>query len=377
MTPRALLLCLLVCATAEARTFTYTAFRTPAQIEAAFASLAAANPGLTTWTPIGNSLNGVPIKALKISSTPSMDDPAKDDVVFVGLHHAREWMTPETALFLADELLTLRATDAELQVDMDRLQIWIVPVVNPDGYAYTVTTDRFWRKNRRVNADGSHGVDLNRNWGFQWGLASGSSPTPSVDTYHGTGAFSEPETVVIRNFLNARRNLKVFVTYHSFSELYLVPWSYTKSPTPGDPTLHAVNDRNIVRVAGVHGHTYTNSISYTSSGEATDWVWDQFRVYAATPEVRPAVGAPSCPFSDLGALHRRRPRSCPTPKRTSRPPERWFTTQRAQVCGSGIIRPIPAPSRPRCGPARAGHRPSGSAPTSRRRLPGRSWAGRR
>jgi carboxypeptidase T len=302
MTPRALLLCLLVCATAEARTFTYTAFRTPAQIEAAFASLAAANPGLTTWTSIGNSLNGVPIKALKISSTPSMDDPAKDDVVFVGLHHAREWMTPETALFLADELLTLRATDAELQVDMDRLQIWIVPVVNPDGYAYTVTTDRFWRKNRRVNADGSHGVDLNRNWGFQWGLASGSSPTPSVDTYHGTGAFSEPETVVIRNFLNARRNLKVFVTYHSFSELYLVPWSYTKSPTPGDPTLHAVNDRNIVRVAGVHGHTYTNSISYTSSGEATDWVWDQFRVYAATPEVRPAVGAPSCPFSDLGCF---------------------------------------------------------------------------
>jgi carboxypeptidase T len=302
MTIRTLLVCLLLCVPAEARMLTYTAFRTPAQLDAAFASLAAANPSLTTWTSIGNSLGGTPIKALKISSTPGVDDPAKGDVVFVGLHHAREWMAPETALFLADELLTLRATDAELRADMDRLQIWIVPVVNPDGYVYSATTDRYWRKNRRLNADGTRGVDLNRNWGFQWGLLSGSSSTPSHDTYHGTGAFSEPETVVIGNFLNARHNLKFFVTYHSYSEFYLVPWSYTTSPTPGDPTLHAVNDRNIARVASVHGHSYTDTIGYTSSGEATDWVWEQYRVYAVTPELRPAAGSPSCLSSPLSCF---------------------------------------------------------------------------
>lgn len=282
------------CAVASARTFTYTAFRTPAQIESSFASLAAANPGLTTWTTIGTSIEGRPIKALKISSTPGVDDPTKGDVVFVGLHHAREWITPEMALFLADELIALRATDTELQNDLNRLQIWIVPVVNPDGYQYTTTTDRYWRKNRRLNGDGTRGVDINRNYGFQWGLLSGASSTPSSDIYHGSGAFSEPETAVIRDFLNSRANLRLFLSYHSYSELYLVPWAYTTVPAPGDPTLQAANSRNISRVAAVHGHTYGSSL-YLASGEATDWVWDRFRTHAATPEARPAVGAPGCP----------------------------------------------------------------------------------
>jgi carboxypeptidase T len=294
MKTRIIAFVLACCSVASGRTFTYTAFRTPAQIESDFASLAAANPMLTTWTTIGTSINGLPIKALKISSTPGVDDPSKGDVVFVGLHHAREWISSEMALFLADELLTLRTTDVQLRNDLDRLQIWVVPVVNPDGYQYTNTTDRFWRKNRRLNGDGTRGVDLNRNYGFQWGLLSGSSAIPSDDTYHGTAAFSEPETAVIRDFLNTRGNLRLYVTYHSFSELYLVPWSYTTVAAPGSPTLQAVNNRNIARVAAAHGHTYGTSIGYTSSGEATDWVWDRFRVYAATPELRPAVGSAVC-----------------------------------------------------------------------------------
>ncbi len=302
MNSRLVVLLLACCATAPGRTFTYTAFRTPAEIESAFAALAAANPGFASWSSVGTSIEGRPIKALKLSSTPSVDDPSKGDVVFVGLHHAREWIAVEMALFLADELLTLRTTDTELQNDLNRLQVWIIPVVNPDGYAYTNTTYRYWRKNRRLNSDGSHGVDLNRNYGFQWGLLSGSSATPPDETYHGTGPFSEPETTVIRNFLDGRKNLRLFVSYHSFSELYLVPWSYTTAPAPGGSTLQAVNNRNIARVAAVHGHTYGPSIWYTSSGEATDWIWDRFRIHGVTPELRPAVGSAACPLGDLSCF---------------------------------------------------------------------------
>ena len=269
------------------RILSYTAFRNSAQVDADLATLASTYPSLARIETIGNSLGGLPIKALKISTTPAVNDPAKGDVVYFALHHAREWIAVEMAIFLADELLARFATDPELNADMSRLQIWIVPVVNPDGYLYSQTTDRFWRKNRRDNGDGTFGVDLNRNWGYQWGLLSGSSATTSNDTYHGSGAFSEPETVVMRDFLQSRGNLKAMLTYHSYSELYLKPWSYTTANAPGFETLKSVNDRDIARVAAVAGEVYGTTIGYTSAGEATDWVWNQFRIAAFTPELRP------------------------------------------------------------------------------------------
>jgi hypothetical protein len=60
-----------------------------------------------------------------------VDDPAKGDVVFVGLHHAREWLAAEMPLRLAEYLLTNYGTDPGLQACMNNLQIWIIPVLNP------------------------------------------------------------------------------------------------------------------------------------------------------------------------------------------------------------------------------------------------------
>jgi len=288
--------CLLFSVSSFAGILSFTNFHTPPQVDAALTTLHNTYPGQTSIITIGTSYGGNPMKALKISSNPAVNDPTKGDVVYVALHHAREWISVEVALYLADELLARYSTDATLHADMDRLQIWIIPVVNPDGYAYTatwgscadVTSPRMWRKNRRLNSDGTFGVDLNRNWGYQWGLLSGSSNTTTDDTYHGTGAFSEPETTVLRDFLNGLTNFKSFVTYHSFSELYLRPWSYTTSDPPGEPTLKSIAQRNINLIAAVHGHTYSENIWYTSSGEATDWVWQEKRVAAFTPELRPA-----------------------------------------------------------------------------------------
>ena len=288
--------CLLFSVSSFAGILSFTNFHTPPQVDAALTTLHNTYPGQTSIITIGTSYGGNPMKALKISSNPAVNDPTKGDVVYVALHHAREWISVEVALYLADELLARYSTDATLHADMDRLQIWIIPVVNPDGYVYTatwgscadVTSPRMWRKNRRLNSDGTFGVDLNRNWGYQWGLLSGSSNATTDDTYHGTGAFSEPETTVLRDFLNGLTNVKSFVTYHSFSELYLRPWSYTTSDPPGEPTLKSIAQRNINLIAAVHGHTYSENIWYTSSGEATDWVWQEKRVAAFTPELRPA-----------------------------------------------------------------------------------------
>ena len=108
-----------------------------------------------------------PIKVLKISDNVAVDEPAEGDVLIVALHHAREWISVETSLYIAEQILTQYAANPRLKADVKKLQIWIVPVVNPDGFAYTWSSpaNRYWRKNRRNNGDGTFGVDLNRNWG--------------------------------------------------------------------------------------------------------------------------------------------------------------------------------------------------------------------
>jgi carboxypeptidase T len=266
----------------------YTSFRTSAQVDDAVNTLHSTYPSLTTIVNLGSSIEGRPITALRISNLP-INDPTKGDVVFTSLIHAREWITVETLLYITDRMLQQYATDPTLRANMDRLQIWIIPVINPDGFLYTQTTDRYWRKNRRDNGDGTFGVDLNRNWGYQWGLLSGSSNVTSNDTYHGTGPFSENETARLRDFLSGLTNLKTLVSYHSYSELYLRPWGYTTSDPPGEQTLRSIALRNIDRIQAVHGHVYTETIGYTSSGETTDYLWNDYRAASFTPELRPSA----------------------------------------------------------------------------------------
>src|SRR5690606_3990330 len=103
----------------------------------------------------------------------------------------------------------------------------IIPLVNPDGSEWDISDGRYkmWRKNRAKNSDGTFGVDLNRNYGYKWG-GDGASASPGSDTYRGPEAFSEPETQVIKNFIENRKNITTLLTFHTFSELILYPWGH-------------------------------------------------------------------------------------------------------------------------------------------------------
>jgi len=270
----------------------FSNYHSPSQVDTILNNLVATHPGLASLTTIGTSHQGRPIKVLKISDNVATDESNEGDVLFVAMHHAREWISVEMALSLAEQILTQYASNAQLQADVNNLEIWIIPVVNPDGFAYTwsAPSHRYWRKNRRNNGDGTFGVDLNRNWGYQWGLGSGSSGLTNSETYRGPAAFSEPEIAALRTFVNGLDNLKTMLTYHSFSELFLRPWGYTVADAPGEETLHQLALRSINRIQGVHGHSYGENIWYTASGEATDWFWGEHRISAFTPELRPASG---------------------------------------------------------------------------------------
>jgi len=290
-----------------ARAIDYGSFHTPAQLDAELTGLATANPGVAQIFTYGTSVEGRALRGIKISDNVATAEPAEGDLVFVALHHAREWIAAEMGLYVADKLLARRAADPALRACMDNLQIWVVPVVNPDGYVHSAAApaNRLWRKNRSTNSDGTRGVDLNRNYGYQWGMGAGGSEgstNPWEDTYFGPSAFSEPETAALRNFVKGLANPKALLSYHSYSELFLRPWSWSLTDPPGEPTLAFLAQDSIARIAALHGHTYAEEIWYRAYGETNDYFWNDLRLAGFTPELRPSssgVGGFAPPASEI------------------------------------------------------------------------------
>jgi hypothetical protein len=146
-----------------------------------------------------------------------------------------------------------------------------------------------WRKNRRNNGDGSWGVDLNRNYGYQWGYDnSGSSPTPSSETYRGPAAFSEPEDMAVRTFINSR-NFVAALSYHSYSNLYIYPFGYTNihAPEPDHSAFVIMTDL----MSNFNGYTCGAAweLLYNTNGDTVDWCYgaqgEHPKIMAITPEV--------------------------------------------------------------------------------------------
>ncbi len=239
---------------------------------------------------IGYTIEGRPMHAIKISDNPAVDETDEPEVLITSAIHAREVITPETVLRIMDHLTQNYGFDPDVTALVDSREIWFVPVVNPDGYYYNQviapTGGGMWRKNRRNNGSGIYGVDLNRNYGYEWGYDNlGSSPNPSDNTYRGTGPFSEPESQVMRDFIIAHEF--VFTLYfHSYSNLILWPWGYDYLVTSEEPLFRALGDSiaayNSYAPGPAHG-------LYTANGDTDDWGYGEQTLknknYAFTIEI--------------------------------------------------------------------------------------------
>lgn len=272
-----------------AHALAFDAYHSYAEIESGLRSLESS--GIAKVESIGLSVEGRQIWAIKISDEPSVNDQDEPDALFVGLHHAREWISSEVPYYLAVNLVQNYDSDSALKTLIDNSEIWIVPVVNPDGLEYSRTHDRDWRKNRRDNGDGTFGVDLNRNYGYMWGLDSGSSGVTSAPDYRGPYAFSEPEVVAIRDLIsNPSREFQVVLSYHSYSQLILYPWGYTNELAPDSNVMGTLAAEMSDLIRNVHGENYTPeqaSQLYLASGDLTDWVYGTREVPAFSVELRP------------------------------------------------------------------------------------------
>ncbi|MHC5113703.1 MAG: M14 family zinc carboxypeptidase [Planctomycetota bacterium] len=264
----------------------YDDYRNLADITTRVNDLAAAHPAIMQVIDIGDSLEGRDIRAVRITG-PGTDKPA---ILYNSCQHAREWITPMTTMYILEHLVTQYGTDPTVTSLVDAIEFFVIPIVNPDGYEWTWTDERFWRKNRRDNGDGTIGVDLNRNWGYEWG-GEGAEPIPGDDLYHGPAPFSEPETQVMRDFYIAHPNLVASIDFHNYGQLALWPWAYGEVPLVDGGVHAAIGEDLVDAIHGVHGLLYEHGpieeTLYAASGASVDWTWGDQGVISYTVELRP------------------------------------------------------------------------------------------
>ena len=266
----------------------YVAYHTYAEMVARLNTLAAAHPDIAQVSVVGQSIQGQDITMIRITGPGwTQDRPA---VLYDGCQHAREWISPMTVMYFAERLLENYDTDPEIRGLVDGVEFLIVPVVNPDGYDYTWSTYRLWRKNRRDNPGSCEGVDLNRNYPISWG-GSGSSGDMCSDVYHGTSPFSEPETAAMNALADAHPNLAAHVDVHSYSQLVLWPYGgqAAEPPEPDRTTFRTLGQDIANLIYAVHGKSYTPMASYQlyiAGGDMTDWAYDEQGLISFTIELR-------------------------------------------------------------------------------------------
>ncbi len=256
----------------------HTYDETVAEVE----SLAAQYPAICRLETLGQSVEGRPLLGLKISDEPAIDDPTEPDVLFVGCHHAREFMSVEVPLDLAHTLLEGYGVRPQITGLVDSREVWIVPLLNPDGHVFQeeyaaspAWSPPGWRKNRRPNPDGTFGIDPNRNYSFQWAYDDeGSSAEGTDETYRGPAPFSEPETQAMRRLVE-RQRFVVAVSFHSFGGLLLYPWGYTRDTLTDDQPVFAVLADSMVGSNGYRpGNAYFGTI-YKTNGEFCDYLYGE------------------------------------------------------------------------------------------------------
>ncbi len=239
--------------------------------------------------------DGNSILYLRVSDNPNADED-EPEVLYTALHHAREPNSLSQMIFYLWYLLENYESNPEIKYLVNNTEMYFVPCVNPDGYKLNEKTKPqgggMWRKNTRKDNTGKVvGVDLNRNYGFEWGFDDvGSSIDPNSNTYRGTSAFSEVETSAIREFCVAH-NFILALNYHTYGNFLVHPWGYNDKPTDEDLLFKnmgsIMNAENNFKMG-----TGTETVGYTVNGDSDDYMYgDQIeknKIYSYTPEVGPS-----------------------------------------------------------------------------------------
>ncbi|XP_014368811.2 carboxypeptidase B-like [Papilio machaon] len=253
--------------------------------------LATQYPNIVTLVNSGPSFEGRDIKYLKISTT-NFTDPSKPIYFMDATMHSREWVTTPVTLYAMHRLLEdLRSDERDLLENVD----WIImPIVNPDGYVFTHTDQRLWRRTRSYRPEISttcYGVDANRNFNISFNTI-GVSSNPCSDIYPGPAPFSEIEAVYIRDIVFEHLNrIQLYLNIHSYGNFILFGYDDLTLP-PNAVELHYIGAVmgaaiDTIKLPIAPHYLVGNSayLLYPVSGSAQDYVQYAGVPYAYTLEL--------------------------------------------------------------------------------------------
>uniref|UniRef100_A0A452ITN7 Peptidase M14 domain-containing protein n=1 Tax=Gopherus agassizii TaxID=38772 RepID=A0A452ITN7_9SAUR len=229
---------------------------------------------------IGSSFEKRPLYILKLSS--NRDRTPKSAIWIDCGIHAREWIAPAFCLWFIGH------KDRTMTRLLQHLDFYIMPVMNVDGYEYTWTTNRLWRKSRSKHGNNRCiGTDMNRNFDAGW-CGKGASHNDCHEIYCGPYPESEPEVKAVAHFLQKHKDhIKAYITIHSYSQMVLFPYSYTtnKSKDHDELVSHKAVYRTEAKVAGNNLFPFLSPTDLAPGG-SDDWAYDLGIKYSFTFELR-------------------------------------------------------------------------------------------
>ncbi|KAF2365515.1 Carboxypeptidase activation peptide [Trinorchestia longiramus] len=269
----------------EPRDVVFDDYNSFEEIEAYLAGLAETDDR-TSLRSLGKSVEGRDLWQLTISVGAGKEGIWLDCGI-----HAREWIGQATCLWGINYLLTGYGTDPDATAFLDAYDIYIMPVTNPDGYVYTWSDDRLWRKNRnKYDEDLCYGIDLNRNFDDHFG-GEGTSDNSCSQTYRGPSAASEPETQVVQAAINELApSTKALFSIHSYSQLWMYPFGYTSDVPPEADELDRVTAIGVEALTAVYGTRYdygpVATTIYPAASNTIDYSYAAGISYSFTLELR-------------------------------------------------------------------------------------------
>ncbi|XP_059027849.1 carboxypeptidase A2 isoform X2 [Mustela lutreola] len=256
--------------------FNFEAYHTLEEISQEMDNIVAQHPDLVSKVHIGHSFEKRPMNVLKFST--GGDKPA---IWLDAGIHAREWVTQATALWTANKIASDYGNNPSITSILDTMDIFLLPVTNPDGYVFSQTKNRMWRKTRsKVSGSSCVGVDPNRNWDAGFG-GPGASSNPCSDSYRGPYANSEVEVKSIVDFIKSHGKIKAFITLHSYSQLLMFPYGYTCTKSDNFDELNEVAKKAAQALTSLHGTTY-------KVGPICSVIWTKFLGLTSEMEMRSA-----------------------------------------------------------------------------------------
>jgi hypothetical protein len=285
----------------------YPCYRTVDETYATMDRLARDRPDLAqvvdigpTWLESRSPGAGHRMRALVLTNSKTNSATPKPAMVVEASIHAREYTPAELMTRFAESLVDGYGTDAEATWLLDNFRFHLILQANPDGRE-KAETGLSWRKNVD-NANGScsattYGIDLNRNFPFQWNRTpGGSSGGACASTYRGPAAASETESQDLLRYIagtpdsngvyhggalpDRRGNAAgsaapsnyagMFLDMHSYNRVVLWPWSYSTSTSPNSAALQTFGRR----LAWYNGYKPEQWVSmYAADGTTTDTVY--------------------------------------------------------------------------------------------------------